>query len=133
MIKILGDRVLVLLEPRPPDVVTESGIVLMRDPDARQVPTRGIVAQLGAKRTQVELADVKAALFEMTYSGGILDSQWRDVEEVLDALRPAPFDVAVGDCVIFAPGDGEEVEFDGQTYVILREAEILGVVEAVTT
>lgn len=126
MIKILGDRVLVLLEATPPEIVTESGILLQRDPDYRKVPTRGIVAQLGEKRDSVEIAAVLAVLDEQTPFAAV-----DDVTEAMRALRPAPFDVAVGDCIIFSPGDGEEVELDGSSYVILREFEILGVVEAV--
>lgn len=132
MLKVLGDRVLVLLEPSPPDVVTESGIILQRDPDYRKVPTRGIVAQLGEKTGMCAIDDAREVVqdwFEdhqvpTVYLPGHLDA-------LLLSLRPAPFDVAVGNCVIFAPGDGEEVEFDGHAYVILREGEILGVVEPV--
>ncbi len=127
MIKILGDRVLVLLPDSEPELVTDSGIILTKDPDYRKVPTRGIVAQLGDKPWTCELGEVLAALTAWECS----DGYDFEVRKAVLQLKPAPFDVAVGDCVLFSPGDGEEVELDGATYVILREAEILAVVNPI--
>ncbi len=126
MIRVLDDRVLVAL---PPYVETEtaSGIILKRDPDLI-VNTRGIVVQLGEKRERVSLDDVIAAVNTAPFD-------WRDREddiiEELQKLRPAPFDVAVGECVIFPASAGEDIERDGITYRILSEADIIGVVEPV--
>lgn len=102
MIKVLGDRVLVLLPPEKPDTVTASGIVLLRDPDAAQLPTQGIVAQLGDRATCARCGAARR------------------------------FDVAVGDCILFPLGAGEEFTDSGHTYVVLREAEIIGVVPPLT-
>lgn len=141
--RVLGDRVLVLLEATPPDVVTDSGIVLMRDPDYRKVPTRGIVAQLGAKAGTCDLDAARSMLrswfdndsfkylHHVVSDCDAVEDIRNEVDRLLKKMAPAPFDVAVGDCIIFSPGDGEEVELDGSSYVILREGEILGVVEPV--
>jgi len=38
-------------------------------------------------------------------------------------------DIKVGDRVVFAPEDGSEVTYDGVTYLVLTEDQILGIVE----
>lgn len=42
-----------------------------------------------------------------------------------------PLDVKVGDTVLFGKYTGTEIKLDGTEYLILREEEILGVVEGV--
>ena len=42
-----------------------------------------------------------------------------------------PLDVKVGDTVLFGKYTGTEIKLDGTEYLILREDEILGVVEGV--
>jgi chaperonin GroES len=42
-----------------------------------------------------------------------------------------PLDVAAGDVVLFGKYAGSEIKLDGREYLILREDEILGVVEGV--
>jgi co-chaperonin GroES (HSP10) len=158
-IRVLGDRVLVLLPPedteqdattgyayRPKDT-TESGLILAQsphsyDPDGQ---TRGIVAKLGDKGRVVDRDDVRRDVHEWfleaednfaMVEGFRADTvDWRflrdQVDNVLMKMAPAPFEVQVGDCVLFSASDGERVDYDGQRYVILREAELLGVVEPV--
>lgn len=41
--------------------------------------------------------------------------------------RTRPLDVKVGDTVLFTGYAGSEVEFDGATYMIMRESDLLGV------
>ncbi|MBK7473541.1 MAG: hypothetical protein IPI73_25840 [Betaproteobacteria bacterium] len=48
----------------------------------------------------------------------------------LNSLVPAPFEVAVGECVLFPPGIGEQIDQDGISYVILHEDQILARVES---
>ena len=42
---------------------------------------------------------------------------------------PIPFPVQVGDKILFGKYAGNEIKIDGEEYLILREDEILGVVE----
>lgn len=123
MIRVFGDRVLVALPPSEPEKVTESGIVLVRDPDAKKTPSRGIVVQLGEKSGTVELDEVMAIVGEAETNVLLR------LRPAIENLGPAPFEVQVGDCVIFPPSSGEEFTEGEIDYVILREAEILGVVE----
>lgn len=128
MINVLGDRVLVALPPRVDEIVTASGLVLMKDPDRLHAPTQGIVMLLGEKSGTVDLDDVAALVMEAPFANGPYVDP-KALLRAVQALRPAPFDVAVGDCVVFPRSAGEQVHLDGVDYVILRESEILGVVE----
>jgi co-chaperonin GroES (HSP10) len=121
MIRVLGDRVLVALPPEPDEIVSASGLILKRDPDIFRTPTQGIVMALGDKIGSVDLDDVVALVAECDGTYEVLDQ--------IRALFPAAFDVAVGDCVIFPRGAGDEITDAGIDYVILREHEILGIVE----
>jgi len=40
-----------------------------------------------------------------------------------------PLSVKVGDVIMFGPGAGTPVKVDGQDYLVLKEEEIIGVVE----
>jgi chaperonin GroES len=42
-----------------------------------------------------------------------------------------PLDVAAGDVVLFGKYSGSEIKIEGREYLILREEEVLGVVEGV--
>ena len=42
-----------------------------------------------------------------------------------------PLDVAAGDVVLFGKYGGSEIKIEGREYLILREEEVLGVVEGV--
>ncbi len=135
MIKVLGDRVLVVLAPREHETTTASGLVIMKDPDLR-TETQGIVVALGEKSNTVDVEDVFQMVHEMRYSGPDSDVNplmtmlpFHEVLAALRKLRPAPFDVAVGDCVLFARGVGELIEDFDIRYLILHEYEIFGVIE----
>jgi chaperonin GroES len=43
--------------------------------------------------------------------------------------RVTPLDVKVGDTVLFGKYGGQEIKLDGEEYLIMREEEILGVIE----
>lgn len=135
MIQVRGDRVLVALPPAPENFVTEAGIVCVRDPDKFLTPTRGIVVQLGQKPNTCDLHDVRNEVHtwfvEQARNGYVLGiSQAGDaLDRLLMTMQPAGFEVQVGDCVLFSMGAGQLVTFEGVEYVILAEAEILGVVE----
>jgi co-chaperonin GroES (HSP10) len=134
MIRVLGDRVLVALPPRDDETTTASGIVLVKDPDRFYTPTRGIVMQVGEKETRVEMDDVRDAVRDFIESDDAMGWTKRGLSdalsEVIAKTAPAPFDVAVGDCVLFSASAGDQITQDGIDYVLLREDEILGVVDA---
>lgn len=125
MIRVRGDRVLVALPPAVDEIVSAGGIVLVKDPDRFQTPTRGLVVQVGEKRGTVDLDEVLALVLSVRDGKR---SMWLALENLAD-MKPAPFEVQVHDCVLFSTGAGEEIEDDGIRYVILHEHEILGVVE----
>ena len=41
----------------------------------------------------------------------------------------APMDVKIGDVVLFGKWSGTEVKIDGQDYLIMKESDIMGVVQ----
>ncbi len=44
-----------------------------------------------------------------------------------------PLDVKVGDRILFGKYSGSEVKMDGQEFVVLREDEVLGIIEKAET
>ena len=135
VIRLLGDRVLVALPPKTTEQesstgftyqaasVSPSGIILAKPSESYdlEVATRGIVVQVGSKRRVVNLDDV-LSLAQNLERGNLL--------RALNSLAPAPFEVAVGECVLFPPGIGEQIDQDGISYVILHEDQILARVES---
>jgi co-chaperonin GroES (HSP10) len=124
MIRVIGDRVLVALPPPEPETTTDSGLVLVKDPDLK-TQTRGLVMRLGDKSGTVSLDAVCQRITEECQEA----RQAKDVIAALRKLPPAPFDVEVGDCVLFAASAGDAFEYDGVSYVILHEADIIGVLQ----
>jgi chaperonin GroES len=49
--------------------------------------------------------------------------------KVDDDGKPIPVGVKVGDTILFGKYSGSEVELDGEQHLIMREEDILGVVE----
>ena len=43
--------------------------------------------------------------------------------------KVTPLDVKAGDTVLFGKYSGQEIKIDGQEYLIMREEEVLGVIE----
>ncbi len=50
---------------------------------------------------------------------------------VTDDGKTLPLDVKAGDTVLFGKYGGSEIKIDGEEYLILREDEVLGIVEGV--
>ena len=50
--------------------------------------------------------------------------------KVKDDGAVSPLDVKVGDKVLFGKYSGQEIKLDGDEYLIMREEEILGVLES---
>lgn len=49
--------------------------------------------------------------------------------KVLDSGETVPLSVKVGDRILFGKYSGTEIKLDGQEHLILREEEVLGVIE----
>ncbi len=49
--------------------------------------------------------------------------------KVLDDGETRPIDLKVGDKVLFGKYSGNEVKIDGEEYLIMREDDIMGVIE----
>jgi chaperonin GroES len=49
--------------------------------------------------------------------------------KILDSGESRPLDVKVGDRVLFGKYSGTEVKLDGEDYLVMREEDIMGVVE----
>jgi chaperonin GroES len=45
-------------------------------------------------------------------------------------IRPRPLDVAVGDHILYGKYTGSEIRLVGEQYLIVREDQVLGVLEA---
>ena len=57
----------------------------------------------------------------------------KDVKFSRDARERIPIDLKAGDRVLFGKWSGTEVRLDGQDLLIMKEADILGVLENVKT
>jgi chaperonin GroES len=44
-----------------------------------------------------------------------------------------PLDVKAGDLILFGKYSGQEIKLDGEEYIIMREEEVLGVVDGAST
>lgn len=153
-VKLLGDRVLVALPPveTTQDETTgftvqgleqsAGGIFLAKPTDEYnvEVATRGLVVQLGSREGVVTVEDVIEMFTDLAFeaafeagngydrNGQYVVCDHKELVANMSLRRPAPFDVQVGDCVIFTPSAGDQITIGEITYVILREADILGVV-----
>lgn len=149
-LRVLGDRVLVALEPKETQVEASTGMnyreeqrtasgIILAAPSAHvdlEVQTRGVVVALGEKSDSVSTDAVWQAIDEAAVVEGdepavTLCQRPADVVRNLCALAPVPFSVQLGDCVLFPAGAGQSLPYDGVEYVVLKESEILGVLEPV--
>jgi co-chaperonin GroES (HSP10) len=147
MIRLIGDRVLVALPPKEhqqdettgytyQESKTKSGVILVAKPADTfnlEIATRGIVVQLGHKSNTCDLDEVRSEIhtwFVECPEDIVTIRQCGDtVDTLLMKMQPAPFAVDVGQMVIFPPTAGESFSEDGIDYVILREDDVLAVVE----
>jgi co-chaperonin GroES (HSP10) len=138
MIQLLGDRILVALPPQPDEVQSEGGIILARDPDILRTPTKGIVLALGRKSNTCDLDEARSEVHTWFVEASQdevepmmpLSHTGDQIDRLLMKLKPAPFDVAVGDCVLFLPSAGSVIEEHDVQYAVLHEHEIIGIVES---
>lgn len=125
----LGDRV--LIRPEPPSDISEGGIHLV---EARKPDECGQVVAVGEKHGRIDLDDALASIdsIDIGPCGSCAEPIERaDIVAALKALRPAPFDVKVGDTVLFSWAAGQEITVDDgkATYLLMRESDLLAVVE----
>lgn len=76
---------------------------------------------------------------EKTKSGIILASQAKEQPQIAEVVEVGPggfvdgnkveMEVSVGDKVIFSKYSGTEVKIDGEEYIIIKQSEILAIVE----
>lgn len=88
-----------------------------------------------ADRVVVKIGEAE----ETTASGIILAGSAKEKPQVAEVVaigpgavvdgKPVPMTVKVGDKVLTAKYAGSEVKLDGETYTIVRESDILAIVE----
>ncbi|PYQ69925.1 MAG: co-chaperone GroES [Acidobacteria bacterium] len=49
-----------------------------------------------------------------------------------DDGKRVPLDVTTGDTILFGKYSGQEIKLDGEEYIIMREDEVLGIIEGGT-
>lgn len=85
--------------------------VVIKKVEAEETTKSGIVLP-GSAKEQPQLAEIMAV-----GPGGIVDG------------KEVKMEVKVGDKVIFSKYAGTEVKFDGEEYTVLRQNDILAIVE----
>lgn len=77
----------------------------------------------------------RAVAEEKTASGIILASQAKEQPQTAEVVAVGPgtedekIEVAVGDKVIFAQFAGTDVKYDGETYIIISQRDILAIID----
>ena len=77
----------------------------------------------------------RAAAEEKTASGLILTSAAKEMPNMAEVVavgpgtKDEPMELKAGDKVIFAKYGGTEVKYEGEEYTIMRQSEILAVIE----
>lgn len=144
-LRVIGDRVLVKpdVDPNAPQQ-TDAGIFLAKSmaaavtgEDASTSLSRGTVLAVGNPRHPLhDVADSMAERVEReALKAGFLSSCGADLQDTVvdaahllrDLVRRQPC-VCVGDDVLFSADSGQLIQIDDESYVILREAELLAVV-----
>ena len=139
-LKVLGDRVLI----RPDTLANapeQHGSVFLAQSMAAAVTgedettsvSRGTVVALGTPRhplkEEAEALATKAQLLVWDRRSCEMDAVIEDAAHMLrDLVRRQPA-VLIGDDVLFSHDAGQEITLDGETYVLMREDELLAVIE----
>ncbi|MBR9976759.1 MAG: co-chaperone GroES [Bacteroidetes bacterium] len=106
---VVGDRVLVT--PEDPNGMTKSGLYLPPGVQEREKIQSGFVVRTGPGYA--------------IPNPGYEDAPWTEKKEMIKYI---PLQMEEGDYIIFMKSQGIEVEFDGQTYVIVPNAAVLLIV-----
>ena len=134
---VLGERVFIRPELRPSE--TESGLALVHD-NARST-VKGTVVAVGEgpqdRRRAVERAftPLIARMSELTNDAAgdqlaraVVAALRGQARAIVATYRPEHL-VEVGDSVIFSPDAGEELIFEKEVIIAMRESDILAVIE----
>jgi len=142
-IRVVGPRVLVRpdIEEQKPEQ-TASGIYLAKTleaaatgEDARQAWYTGVIVAFGEEKPAFDVRPfVKRRLLEAMEATSYLD-MGTDLAALVVDLDTLPIerarDIRVGDHVTFTAQAGQELTIDGESYLIMNESDILGVLETV--
>ena len=118
----LSDRVLIVPDVAP--TMTESGIELVQHYVVEQT---GTVVATGCARHP--LKDEAQDLARRLQNRSGFDEMSMDAARLLQDLTGREPELKVGDKVIFSPYVGQEVRIDDTRYVVMREADVLAVMD----
>ena len=140
-LKVLGDRVLIrpdTLANAPEQhgsvFLAQSMAAAVTGEDATTSVSRGTVVALGTPRHPLwHEAEALARKVETFFAHDGWTQAVRDIVSdaahmLRDLVRKQPA-VLVGDDVLFSHDAGQEITLDGETYVLMREDELLAVIE----
>ena len=92
----------------------------------RPLHDRVVVRRMEEERTSAGGIVIPAAATEKPIQGEIIAV---GKGKILDSGESRPLDVKVGDRVLFGKYSGTEVKLDGNDFLVMREEDIMGVVE----
>jgi len=95
--------------------------------NVRPLHDRLIVQRIDEGEQQVGGIIIPDSAKERPQQGNVIAAGNGKVRD--DGTRQTP-DVKAGDVILFGKYSGQEIKFDGQDYLIMKEDEVLGVIEA---
>lgn len=121
----LADRVLIAPD-QPPDT-TASGLAVVRD---HNIPTSGRIVSVGSgTHPRKAEAFALAAKLDAHTKQVPVTTLVSKAARLLRELTGKEPDLAVGDRVVFSAYVGQELYINDRRYLVLRESDVLGVVE----
>src|SRR5216110_2109661 len=95
--------------------------------NVRPLHDRIIIQRLAEGEQQVGGIIIPDTAKEKPQQGKVIASGTGKVRD--DGTRQPP-DVKAGDLILFGKYSGQEIKLDGEDYIIMREDEVLGVIES---
>ena len=95
--------------------------------NVRPLHDRLIVQRIDEGEQQVGGIIIPDSAKERPQQGNVIAAGNGKVKD--DGTRQTP-DVKAGDVILFGKYSGQEIKFDGQDYLIMKEDEVLGVIDA---
>ena len=128
----LADRV--LIQPDTAPTVTASGIELV---EHNQVEQTGVVVSSGCGRHPLKdeafslarILETRSRVMNRSLVDEPLETPELDAAQMLRDLTGREPELAVGDRVVFSPFVGQEVRINEERYLVMREADVLAVLE----